>query len=162
MKIAHSWRIAAPLLLLVLPLMVAVSACAGRGNASSNPAAAESDSLRLGIALPADNAQVTSPFKVQLDSGVPLGAPETGEHHVHPYYDTPTPTGDYDLVYGNTAEVTALSPGTHTILASLRNANHSDAGPRAMITVTVGSGGVVQGADLSGAQGAPQDNNYGY
>ena len=31
-----------------------------------------------------------------------------------------------------------------------------------MITVTVGSGGVVQGADLSGAQGAPQDNNYGY
>jgi hypothetical protein len=48
------------------------------------------------------------------------------------------PDGDYDLVYGDHAEVMGLAPGTHTVLASLRNANHSDAGPHATISVTVG------------------------
>jgi len=135
-KIAESGRVGALLLLVGVGLLAA--ACASYGNAAPNPSAAGSESLRLTIAAPSDNVQVTSPFEVQLDSSVPLGPPESGQHHVHLYYDTPTPTGDYDLVYGNQAQVTALTPGTHTILASLRNANHSDAGPRALITLTVG------------------------
>jgi hypothetical protein len=111
------------------------------------------------FAAPSDGAQVTSPFEVQLDSSVPLGAPETGQHHVHLYYDTPTPTGDYELVYGNQTQVTALTPGTHTILASLRNANHSDAGPRALITLTVG--GAAEGTTQSGGGNFP-DDAYAY
>jgi hypothetical protein len=98
---------------------------------------AADDALTLHIASPSADAQVTQPFEVQLDSNVGLGAPESGLHHVHLYYDTTTPDGEYVLVYGNTAQVTGVAPGVHTILASLRNANHSDAGPRELITVTV-------------------------
>lgn len=93
--------------------------------------------LTLHIVAPANRARLTVPFTVRLASNMPLGAPETGRHHVHLYYDTRTPTGSYDLVYGTTFKVTDLRPGRHTILASLRNADHSDAGPRQLITVTV-------------------------
>jgi hypothetical protein len=98
-----------------------------------------------------------TPFEVRLDSSVPLGSPDTGRQHVHLYYDTPTPDGAYDLVYGDHAQVAALPPGTHTILASLRNANHSDAGPRAMVTVTVeqAADGTAQSVDET----APDDPN---
>jgi hypothetical protein len=151
-KIAQSSGVAVALALCV---GLVASACAGYGSAASNPSAAESDAVTLNIAAPSDGAQVKSPFEVQLDSSVPLGAPESGQRHVHLYYDTPTPTGEYDLVYGNQAQVTALTPGTHTILASLRNANHSDAGPRALITVTVD--GAVEGAPQTGSGNTPED-----
>jgi hypothetical protein len=134
----HSRRIAA---VAVLALGLTLAACAPTttSQTSQNPRAAAAQRLTLSIAAPADNAEVAAPFEVQLNSDVPLGAPETGEHHVHLYYDTPTPDGPYDLIYGDQAQVANLSPGTHTILASLRNANHTDAGPRAMITVNVTS-----------------------
>jgi hypothetical protein len=141
----HARRIAA---LAVLALGLTAAACAPTSTSPGAPAAA-AQTLTLSIAAPEDSAQVAAPFDVQLNSDVPLGAPETGEHHVHLYYDTPTPDGPYDLVYGDRAQVASLSPGTHTILASLRNANHSDAGPRAMITVNVTSA-----ADASASAGA--------
>jgi hypothetical protein len=93
--------------------------------------------LTLHIVAPANRARLTVPFTVKLASDVPLGAPETSRHHAHLYYDTTTPTGSYGLVYGKTFKVTDLRPGKHTILASLRNADHSDAGPRQLITVTI-------------------------
>ena len=90
---------------------------------------------------------------------------------MHLNYDTTTPDGDYDLVYGNTVQVTGLAPGVHTILASLRNANHSDAGPRELITVTVGdtaNGAAMQAAGQRATNmpdmtmpAAPQ-SDYGY
>ena len=89
------------------------------------------------VHIVACDAQVSAPFELQLESNVPLGPPETGLHHVHLYFDSTTPDGPYDLVYGNTAQVTGLAPGVHTILASLRNPNHGDAGPGEIISVTV-------------------------
>jgi len=139
---------------LVFALGLAASACASPGSGGPNPSAAGSDALRVAIAAPSDNAQVATSFEVQLDSSVPLGSPDTGRHHVHLYYDTPTPNGGYDLVYGDRAQVAALTPGTHTVLASLRNANHSDAGPRALITVTVGGGGT-ESTTQSGVETIP-------
>lgn len=84
------------------------------------------------------------PFDIQLESNVPLGPPDTGNHHVHFYFDSDISSADYQLVYGDSAPVEReLAAGEHTIIASLRNADHSDAGPSQEITVNVtgGSGG---------------------
>ena len=45
------------------------------------------------------------------------------------------------IAYEDSVQVTGLSPGTHTIEASLRNADHSDAGVSTTITITVSGGG---------------------
>lgn len=120
-----------------LLLVLAVAACgigaqAGAGNAGG---------ATIGVAAPADGAQVSVPFGVQLESSVPLGEPETGNHHAHLYFDTDTDSGDYDILYGTSWQVTrSLAPGTHTITVALANPDHSLAGPTQSITITVGGG----------------------
>lgn len=109
--------------------------------------------VSIGLAAPTDGAQVTVPFDVQIDSSVPLGEPESGNHHGHLYFDTTTDSADYDIVYGNTSEVTRpLAPGQHTIIVALANPNHSLAGASQTITVTVGGAG---GSGGSGASPSP-------
>jgi hypothetical protein len=93
--------------------------------------------MSLRITMPSNAAQVSEPFTIQVDASEALGKEDTGLHHVHLYYDGETAEGDYDKVYDNRFEVTRLSSGTHEIQASLRNADHSDAGPSDTITVTV-------------------------
>jgi hypothetical protein len=96
----------------------------------------------ISIASPANGAQVTIPFDVQLSSSVPLGPPETGNHHAHLYFDTGTDATDYDIVYGNTWQVTRqLAPGEHTIILAMANPDHSLAGPTQTFKVTVGGSG---------------------
>jgi hypothetical protein len=96
----------------------------------------------LAIASPADGDRVAGEFTVALDANVPLDDPSTGEHHVHLCIDGADcdVESEYSLVYGDSFEVTGLSPGEHTIGASLRNADHSEAGVSDDITVTVGDG----------------------
>ncbi len=114
--------------------------------------------LTLSVATPADGAEVSIPFDVTLESNVALGPPESGNHHVHLYFDTDTASSDYELVYGPTMRVTReLAPGEHTIIASLRNADHSDAGRSQTITVVVA--GVGGGASPVPAA-APVDLGY--
>jgi hypothetical protein len=82
---------------------------------------------------------------------VPLGPPETGNHHAHIYFDTGTNASDYDIVYGTSATVTRpLAPGRHTLIVALANPDHSLAGPTQQVTVMVGSGG-----SPSGGPGGP-------
>lgn len=96
------------------------------------------DDLTVSLAAPVDGAEVTVPFDVTLDSNVALGPPESGNRHVHLFFDTDTDSADYDIVYGDTAQVSReLAPGEHTIIASLRNPDHSDAGPSQTISVIV-------------------------
>ena len=98
--------------------------------------------MTIGVTAPSDGAEVSIPFDVTLQSNVPLGPPETGNHHAHLYFDTGTDATDYDIVYGNTWQVTRqLSPGKHTIIAALANPDHSLAGPTQTFTVTVGGSG---------------------
>ena len=109
--------------------------------------------LALDVSVPQDGAEVGQSFEVQVTSNVPLGAPDTGNHHVHLYFDTDISSPDYQIVYGEAAVVDrTLEPGEHTIIASLRNADHSDAGPMDEITVTVTDDGAAatNGADPSG------------
>jgi hypothetical protein len=124
---------------LALVLGLVAAACA---NDTETPAG--DGGLSLQIVGPTDGDSVTSPFEVKVDASVDLGTPETGEHHVHLCFDGAncSTTGEYTIGYADTIEVKDLPAGEHTIEASLRNADHSDAGVSDTITVTVaGSGG---------------------
>ncbi len=135
--------------LLVLGLIA--TACGSSANAGSG-------GLSVRIVSPADVASVTEPFTVKLDASVPLGDPSTGDHHVHLCFDGKSCDSEYTIVYGDTIPVSGLSPGQHTIEASLRNADHSDAGASDTITVTVTGGatsgtGSETGGDSGGGRG---------
>jgi hypothetical protein len=125
-------------------LVAVVAACAGSGGSNGGFGQAASG-LTIGVSAPADGARVSIPFAVSIDSNVPLAAPETGNHHAHIYFDSVTTnTADYDIVYGNSWQVTRqLTPGKHTLIVALANPDHSLAGPQQAITVDVvaGSGG---------------------
>jgi hypothetical protein len=109
----------------------------------------------LKISSPADAADVSEPFTVKLDASVPLGDPSTGEDHVHLCFDGAScDSGGYQLVYGDSAQVQGLSPGQHTMEASLRNADHSAVGPTATITVTVTGGATSSGSPTGGGYGS--------
>lgn len=124
---------------LVFSAVLALSAAACTGAVQG--AGGSDGSLTVRIATPAEGATVSVPFDVQLESSVALGEPGSGNHHVHLYFDTSTDSGDYDIVYGTSSQVTRqLAPGEHTITAALANPDHSLAGPTAVIHVTIGTG----------------------
>ena len=135
----------------------------GEGNGGTD-AGAQGGSA-LSIAAPDDGAEVSLPFTLELDAADPLGAPDTGDHHVHVFFD-----GDdraYEVVATDTFEVTDLSPGEHTLTASLRNADHSAAGTDVTIDLTVAGEDSGSKSDDSGGGGNKYDNgsddtNYGY
>jgi hypothetical protein len=111
------------------------AACGGGGDGGSG---AGGPSIEM--TSPQDGAAVSVPFTVEIDSSEELGAPETGKHHVHVYFDGNE--DEYEVVEALSYEVPDLASGEHTITASLRNADHSEAGAEAEVTVTVeGSGG---------------------
>lgn len=136
--------------------------------ACSEAAGGNAGDATIAIASPADGATVSIPFSVQLESSVPIGEPETGNHHAHLYFDTDTNAADYDIVYSTTWQVTRdLAPGEHTIIAALANPDHSLAGPTQEIHVTVsGSGGSGGGsgapAPSAAPSAAPTEDTGGY
>ncbi|MGH2596906.1 MAG: hypothetical protein ACRDH7_13190 [Actinomycetota bacterium] len=117
----------------------------------------------LSISAPSDGAKVSASFTLTVSSNQPLDDPSTGDDHVHLCFDGAScDSGSYQLVYGTSAQVTGLSPGQHTIEASLRHADHSAAGPTDTITVTVT--GTVTGSPSMGPPSptANPGNGYGY
>jgi hypothetical protein len=130
------------------------AACGGEATAGGG------GSATFDIKAPADGAEVGSPFTVEIASDVALGDPSTGDHHVHLCFDGGNCDTEYSLVYGSTFEVDGLTPGEHTIEASLRNADHSDAGVSDTITVTVGSGTANAAGDDSPAP-SPSEGTTG-
>ena len=117
----------------------------------------------ISIASPADGATVSVPFDVQLESSVPIGEPETGNHHAHLYFDSDTNAADYDIVYGTTWQVTRdLGPGEHTIIVALANPDHSLAGPTQEIHVTVARAGGDGGAAPPASPAAPSTDPGGF
>jgi hypothetical protein len=114
--------------------------------------------LSIAIDEPADGAEVSGQFAVDMTPSVEVGEPETGLHHIHLYYDGDTDEGDYDIVYGDSTTVTRqLEPGEHTIEAVIANADHSLTDARTSITVNV-TGSAVGG---SGAE-TTVPSLYGY
>lgn len=97
------------------------------------------DGLDITITSPADGEAVEAPFEVEVDTGVDIGEPDTGLHHVHLYYDGGD--SDYDMAFEPTFTVERdLEPGEHTIEAVIANADHSLTDARDEVTVTVGGG----------------------
>ena len=139
-------------------LALVAAACSNAGASTGG------GGMTLKIASPADGASVSEPFKVTFDASVPLGQPTTGDHHVHLCFDG----GSCDelsqsvIAYGNSVMVSDLSPGMHTIEASLRNADHSDTGVSTTISVDVsgGAAGSQGGGSSTGASGPTK--GYGY
>jgi hypothetical protein len=81
---------------------------------------------------------------------------------VHLCFDGGDCDTEYSLAYGSTFEVDDLTPGEHTIEASLRNADHSDAGVADTITVTVGSGTANAAGDDSPAPSPSEGTTGGF
>jgi hypothetical protein len=132
---------------------------------SDGAGAASAADLSVAITAPKDHAKVGEPFTVTLDPSVPLGDPSTGEHHVHLCFDGQSCDTQYQLVYSDSAQVEGLTPGEHTIEASLRNADHSDAGASDTITVTVtsaGGGAASSDTPTQPPSPSPTDTRYGY
>jgi hypothetical protein len=133
--------------------LAVLGAACNSGGASSGGAAS------LKIASPADGTSVSEPFKLTFDASVPLGQPSTGDDHVHVCFDGAScDSGAYKIAYGDSYTVTGLSPGKHSIEASLRHADHSAVGPTATITVTI-TGGAGQTSSPSSSGGS---KGYGY
>jgi hypothetical protein len=110
--------------------------------------------LSVAIASPAKDSKVAVPFTVKVDAGVPLGPTQSGEHHVHLWFDNDA--DNYAVVESNTVDIKPglkalsgktleLSPGEHTIHVSLRNANHSAAGAETETKVDVTGSGPATG-----------------
>jgi Bacterial Ig domain len=149
----------------VLALGLLAAACTSAGATSGGSGG--KDGLSISIVSPADGATVSEPFTVKLDASAPIGDPSTGDDHVHLCFDG----GSCDelsqsvIAYSNSVQITQLKPGTHTIEASLRNADHSDTGVSTTITVTVSGGGTsgASGATGSGTTtGTGSGGGYGY
>jgi hypothetical protein len=148
------------LIAMTIVLALTAAACGGDnsgGDSGSGAAVGGDGGKDLAISAPEDGGEVSLPFTLDLAAGVPLGAPETGNDHVHVFYDGDD--SEYEVVTTDSFQVTDLSPGEHTITASLRNADHSPAGTDVTIHVTVTGGG--EGGDDSGGSGSNKYGNSG-
>lgn len=131
----------------------ALAAVACGSEASPSGAGGASDDMTVTIESPDDGAEVAASFAVELSSSEELGPPDSGKMHVHLTYDGNE--DDYDVVESDSYEVADLAPGEHTIEATLRNADHSPAGPADEITVTVAGGD-------DGGEGDKEEKDDGY
>ena len=136
--------------LIVLATVALVGvACGSDANKGSGGNAAAGGGTDLSVTAPSDGAKVTQPFSVQVSTSAEIGPTSSGNDHVHLYFDGSD--SDYDVCTSTTCQVSGLSPGKHVIEASLRNADHSDAGPKDSITVNVaGAGGGNDGGGNNG------------
>jgi hypothetical protein len=152
------------LLLLLGTVALLAAACGGGGGGlgygSDGGATGGGDGTTIGIVSPAAGAEVTQPFILKVSSSAPLGAPDTGRHHVHVWFDGKE--ADYKINYTDTFKVEGLAAGQHVITAALANADHSLAGPRSQVTVTVAGGDGTQTATSGqAATTAGQGGGYG-
>jgi hypothetical protein len=114
----------------------------------------------LSVTAPADGAEVSVPFGVTIETDASIGPPESGNQHLHLYFDGGADAADYDIAYSTQVQVSReLAPGEHTILVSLRNPDHSDAGASQTITVVVTGSGRIDG-ETPGPAATP--SGFGY
>jgi hypothetical protein len=127
-------------------LLLAAAGCGGGGDDDSG---GSGGGPTVEIVQPADGDALELPFTLVVESSEELGAPESGAHHVHLYFD-----GDdsaYDVIESGSGEeveigpdaasVQGLEPGEHVLNISLRNADHSPAGAEDEVTVQIGGEG---------------------
>jgi hypothetical protein len=132
--------------------VLAAGLLAGCGNQSSSGASSSGGgSPALSITSPSEGDTVGSSFMVKWDSSESLGEPDTGKDHVHVFVDGNA--NDYQVVGGDSFEVTGLSPGDHTVDVTLQHADHSSAGADDQVDVTVSGSGTSSPSDDSSGGG---------
>ena len=126
-------------------ILLLAPACGGASAGGSGAGGAT-----FAITSPQDGAKVSDPFTIKVSSSEALGAPESGKDHWHVYVDGHKE--DYKVATASSVQMDGLSPGEHTIDASLQHADHSPVGVSDEITVTVegGSSGTESGGGDSG------------
>ena len=154
-----TFRYRAVSLAAVVPFALAIAACGDDDDAAtgSGDEGGNGDGT-VEIASPSDGDEVDSGFELEFSSSEELGPTDTGEKHVHLYYDG---SDEYEVVESTTFTVDDLDEGEHTITAALANADHSETGAQDEITVTVGGGGGGNTGD-SEDEGGNTDDPYGY
>jgi hypothetical protein len=150
MNAAHRLRALAAAVTLVLP---ALAACDSTGSPSGSGAGG-GGGVTLSVVEPAQNSTMSTPFQLKVATSVSLGTTETGRHHIHVWFDGNE--DKYQILYSDTGQIRDVPAGSHTMIVSLRNANHSDAGPRVDVPITVGAGGAPSAGPVE------SDDPYGY
>jgi hypothetical protein len=106
------------------------------------------------ITEPTADASVTAPFTVTVTASDPLGPTESGQRHVHIWFDDNE--DDYLVVESDTVQITDAPAGQHTMHVSLRNANHSPAGADTEVQLTIGGSGGGQPNESAPAESEPE------
>jgi hypothetical protein len=142
-----------------LALALTAAACGGGEPADVGSDGPDADTQpTLAIESPAEGAEVDGSFMLEFASSEPLGPSESGDFHVHVFFDGNEE--EYEVVTDDFFEAKGLSPGEHLVGASLRNADHSEAGAEDEVTVTVvrrSKGAKSSGGD-DGQDGSFYDN----
>jgi hypothetical protein len=147
-------RIMVHKLLAVVAAVAIVGAACGSDSRSGGAYGSSGGGAQGGtvsITAPSSGAKVSEPFTLRFQSSDPIGPTSSGEHHVHVYYDGND--SKYEVVTATSYVVKDLTPGRHTITASLRNADHSYAGAEDEITVTVAAGSQTKKSGNKGGGG---------
>jgi len=113
-------RRAAALIAAFGALALVAAACSNGGGTKTS--AASGSSTPVTITSPAAGANVGESVTVKMDLGFPIGTPDTGRQHIHLHVDG---SSQYTIAYKAT-QTLHLSPGQHTIVAVVANADHSE------------------------------------
>jgi len=143
-----------PWILGAVALLVA-AACGDDSTAGAT--AGGGDGQAISIESPADGEEVTLPLKVEVSTSEDIGPEESGKNHWHLFVDGEEL--EYTVETSAEAMLDDLSPGEHTINATLQHADHSSAGASDEITVTV-SGAATGNDENDDESGA--DSGYDY
>ncbi|MGH2699471.1 MAG: hypothetical protein ACRDJL_09795 [Actinomycetota bacterium] len=135
-------------------IAVALLVAAACGNDSTEGAAAAgAEGPTLTITSPSDGDEVSLPITVEVSTSEELGPEETGLHHWHLFVDGEEL--EYTVEASNEAMIEDLSPGEHTINASLQHADHSAAGASDEIAVIVTEGAAGEEGSEDGSESVP-------
>jgi hypothetical protein len=154
-------RTGIPVAALSIVAAMTLTACGSDADTATPAGGGGNGAMSVKILEPASGASVALPMNVKVESSVKLDKTETGEHHVHVYFDNNE--DDYLIMEATSGQITdtpKVTPGQHVMHVSLRNADHSPAGVETQIPVTVtgGGGGAPTPADTEDDGGGP----YGY
>ena len=129
------------------------------GSSASSGSNAGSSGPTLTIVSPATGASVTAPFMLKVSSDETIGAPSTGDDHLHVFIDG---SSSYKVMTSDQMKITGLSKGQHTILVTLNHADHSPAGKKATVTVDVTKGTSSSSSTGTGTGSGGSSGGYGY
>lgn len=92
----------------------------------------------LEVTSPSPGEVVSLPFTATFSASVPLGTSDAGLHHLHVWFGDRVDA--YQVVEGDSVEITIAPSGQTQMHVSLRNPDHSDAGVETSIPIVISTG----------------------